>query len=555
MRTFHEGIQKLVKEKTGILPSVEVPPDFKLGDLALPCFQFAKSMKKSPTDIATELSLLKYPEYIEKVEVKGPYLNFFFNSSILAKQIIEDINDKKKDYGKSPKTSKKVLIEFSAPNTNKPQHLGHMRNNLLGMSVATIKEAAGDKVIKINWINDRGIHICKSMLAYQLFGNNKKPDKKSDHFVGDFYVLFSKESKSNPEMELQAQDLLKLWEEGDHKTRKVWKTMNTWALEGFKETYKRLGIEFDEWYYESDIYKDGKKEVLKGFKKEIFTKDENGAIIAEFESLPQKVLLRADGTSIYATSDIALAIIKAKKKPFESIYVVSSEQELYFKQIFKIFGMMGFNDYEKACRHLSYGMVNLPEGKMKSREGTVVDADDLIEEIVTKAKGEVKKRNSSLSEKEVARRAEAIGLSAIKFFLLKYDRSREFIFHPEESLSFEGETGPYVQYAFARISSILRKENFFHPKPDYSSVDGKELLIHLANYPEIVKESAQKMNPSIIAKYLLTLAQHFNEYYHSTPVLRAEAPVRQARIMLLKSIQQVLENGLSLLGIETLEQM
>jgi arginyl-tRNA synthetase len=452
------------------------------------------------------------------------------------------------------------MIEYSQPNTNKPQHLGHVRNDLLGMSISNILQWVGYKVIKANLINDRGIHICKSMLAYQKWGNNQEPDVKSDHFVGKYYVMFSQKAKEDPKLEDEVKELLKKWEAGDKETLNLWKKMNEWCVKGFEQTYKDLGVDFDKVYYESQIYESGKKIVLDALEKDVFKKDKKGAIVAELEpNLPNKVLLRSDGTSIYITQDIGLAIKKFKDyKLDKSIYVVGSSQNLYFKQLFAVLDLLGYQGIEK-CYHLSYGMVYLPEGKMKSREGIVVDADDLIKEVKDLAIEELKKRYKEITADELGKRAEQIGMGALKFMLLKQNPEKDMLYNPKESISFEGETGPYLQYSHARICSILRKHDADITKDVDFSLFKEKVELNLINqlflFKEIVSQAAEQYKPSLIARYLLDLTQLFNEFYHSCPVLKAGENLKKSRLLLINKTKEIIKEGLSLFGIESPEKM
>lgn len=534
------------------------------GDFALPMFLLSKELKKSPIEIAKEKAsklTQKKPSFISKIEANGPYVNFFLNNELLAKEIIKsvfdgsllDINGKKE----------KILIEFPSPNTNKPLHLGHVRNMLLGKSISLILEKNGKKVIRANLNNDRGIAICKSMLAYLKYGNKLTPQKaklKSDHFVGNFYVEFEKRKKENSNLEEEAQQMLLKWEEGDKEIVGLWKLMNDWALQGFKETYEKYGISHDKQYFESDIYKKGKETVLKGLKENIFEKDEDGNIIVDLTSkgLDKKILLRKDGTSIYITQDIALAYEKEKDfKANRYIFVVGSEQAYHFNVLFNILEKLGFNTLDKNY-HLSYGMVYLPEGRMKSREGNVVDADDLLEDVRFSAKEELKIRNKDLSEEELDKRSHIIALGAISFFILKFNPLHDMTYNPKESLSFEGETGPYVQYTYARIRSVLKKAKYSKaPQIDYSLFSEKEisLLKIIKEYPDVVREAAEKLRPSSITHYLIRLSQAYNDFYQNNPILIQEKKTKEARLVLCDITSQILKDALLLLGIDTLEEM
>src|SRR3989338_5352816 len=438
-----------------ITPLVTIPPNRQFGDYAFPCFKLGNNSREEAEKLQQKLQL---PLFIAKTQVVGPYLNFFLDQSVLAAEILTKISKEKGKYG-AGKNKKKIVIEYCGPNTNKPLHLGHLRNMSLGNAVCRILAFQGNAVHPVNIINDRGIHICQSMLAYQKWGKNKKPDKKGDHFVGDYYVLFATAAKENENLKKEAQELLLKWERNDTKTKALWKTMTHWVLQGFRQTYRRFGIKFEKEYFESKYYQKGKEMVQEGLQKKVFEKDHTNAVLAPLEKyrLPNKILLRGDETSLYITQDLYLAQLRYQDFKYDKmIYVVASEQHLHFQKLFKILELLG-RRYAQSLYHLSYSLVNLPTGRMKSREGTVVDADDLMDEISSLAKQEGEKRYPALSEKEKQYRAEFISLGAIKFFLTRTDAVRDMIFNPEESISFDGETGPYLQYTHARASSILRK--------------------------------------------------------------------------------------------------
>jgi arginyl-tRNA synthetase len=550
---------KLKKEELENL--ISVPPDPKLGDYAFPCFRLGKNPKEAAETLKKKLKL---PKFLSKVEVVGPYLNFFVNNTTLVEETLTKVSKKRESYGKGKEKSK-MVIEYCGPNTNKPLHLGHVRNMALGNSVYNILSFIGNKVHPVNIINDRGIHICQSMIAYQKWGKKKEPDKKGDHFVGDYYVMFSQKAKEEEKqgknnLKNEAQETLLKWERKDKETLELWKKMNSWVLNGFGETYKRFGIKFEKEYFESKYYQKGKDIVLAGFKNKIFAKDETEAIYADLEEykLPNKVLLRGDETSVYMTQDLYLAEKRYEDFKFNKmIYVVASEQRTHFQQLFKILELLK-KPYAKNLHHLSYGLVNLPSGRMKSREGTVVDADDIMDETSALAEIEIKKRHKSLSEKEIKRRAELISLGAIKFFMLRTDSARDVVFNPEESLSFEGETGPYVQYTHARSCSILRKAGNISGKINYSLLNQEEELAVirlLYDFPEAIEKSAKDYKPHHIANHLITLAQAFNEFYHKCPVISERDEQMKARLLLVDSVRQVLENGLKLLGIKAPDEM
>ncbi len=539
---------------------LEIPPKNVPGDWALPCFTFAKQFRKNPVLIAKEFSSKVPPnDYIAKVEANGPYLNFFINPAMITGLVLEQIGREKDNFGKQSPTGKKVVIEFPAPNTNKPLHLGHVRNMLLGQSLTEILRACGYEVFPVNLNNDRGIHICKSMLAYQRWGNNAIPDIKSDHYVGKWYVRFAQEEEKDKHLNEEISTMLQKWEEGDKETRALWEKMNHWALDGFKETYKKFEIEFTKEYFESKIYKTGKDIVLQALQDGKFKKYDDGAVYADLEQykIPNKVLLRADGTSIYMTQDIALAFQKREDFHFDlSVFVVGNEQITHFQQLFKILDILGLKAQQF---HLAYGMIELPEGKMKSREGRVVDADDLVVEIIALAEKEIRKRYTDLTEQEIQHRASVIGMAALRFFILKYEPTRNFVFNPDESLSFDGETGPYILYAYARISSIFEKAQAKIPKKVNYTLLTHESEIALVNmlqkYPDVVKEAGDNYRPHLIARYLLDLAQAFTKFYDACPVKDAEPPLRAARLALLRAVQVALRNGLRLFHIYVLEKM
>ena len=541
------------------LPSLDINYTY-----AFPCYKLAKQEKKSPNLIAENLKeKFILPDFIEKVEVNGPYLNF----RVGAKHILKNIFDLNEDYAKTRDNLErqsfkplKIVIEYPSPNTNKPLHFGHIRNMLIGSTISNLFNYLGHQVYQVNLNNDRGIHICKSMLAYKKWGNNQEPDIKTDHFVGQSYVNFNLELAKDNSLQEEVTTMLKLWEQKDPETRRLWEKMNKWALDGFKETYKELDITFDKEYFESDLYLKGKEKVLEGLSKDIFVKREDGAIIAKLKervNLPDKVLLRSDGTSIYITQDIYLAYQKKEDYDYDrSIYVVGNEQDLYFKQLFAVLDMIGF---EEDKYHFSYGMVSLPEGKMKSREGTIVDADDVIKEIKLLALKEVSKRYPDLSDDEKFRRAEIIGKAALRFYILKFSPKSEFVFNPRESISFEGETGPYIQYVYARIESIINKSSQkIDLDIDYSLLNHeKELnLIKYLNYfPEKVKQTINTYGIHLIPQYLLTLCQVFNSFYGACLVISEDKNLERARLLLIRCVQIVIKTGLSLLGIKTLNKM
>jgi len=570
---FKEQVAELLSKQTGlskeeILALITVPPQ-GMGDYAYPCFVLAKQQKKAPNLVSNELMHKISAPFIEKVEAKGPYLNIFLAKTALSSSVLEGIFSGKTLGVKLG--SGKVMVEYSGPNTNKPLHVGHLRNNSLGLAISNLLEETGNEVVKANLINDRGVHICKSMLAYKLFASERDPEKehiKTDHFVGEMYVIYSKKLEEDPSLEQKAQEMIQLWEKGDKETIALWKKMNKWAVSGLEETYKLFGSKFDVKFFESEMFKKqlGKKIIEEGLEKKVFRHEDNGAVIALLEpELPNKVLLRGDGTSLYATND--LGVTQEKFDSFKldrSIWVVANEQDLYFKQLFAIFKKLG-RKWADKCYHMSYGMVNLTTGKMKSREGTVVDADDLINEVKALALKEIDSRYKELSQKEKEKRATAIALAAIKFYLLKNDAKKDMMFEPEKSISFEGETGPYIQYTYARAKSILRKAKNEKidlkklKKADFSLLSHekeKELVVALGAFNGAAQKSWEELSLHPLCHNLLAIAEKFNSFYHEVPVLKAENKEEiLARLALVEATTILLKTGLEILDIEAIEEM
>ncbi|KMQ53007.1 Arginyl-tRNA synthetase [Chitinispirillum alkaliphilum] len=555
IRALAKSLEEAIPE-TDIERLIEIPPSEEMGDYAFPCFSLARVMKKNPAMISTELGE-KVAKTLDGVEVKSVsgYLNFFIDKKKLVSSVMDSA--RKDDFGK-PGTKEKIVIEFSSPNTNKPLHLGHLRNMSIGNSVSRILDFCGNDIVRTSINNDRGVHICKSMLAYQRLGKGETPQKigkKPDHFVGDYYVAFNKESSKEPSWSEDAQEMLRNWENGDPEIVDLWKKMNTWAFDGFKETYQRFGIEFDTEYYESDIYKNGKEIVMEGLNKGLFSRRDDNAIYADLSeyNLGEKVLLRPDGTSVYIVQDLYLALLKDEQFNYDkSIYVVGNEQDHHFSVLKAIFKKLGFSIAEKII-HLSYGMVELPEGKMKSREGTVVDADDLITETQELARNELVKRYE-LSESELSDRSLKIALAAIKYQLLKVDITKNMVFDPKKAISFEGDTGPYLLYSYARSSSILRKKSapqgFEIGQPEPSEI---KLAKKISLFPTAVAYAAQKMSPTVIAGFAFELAQSFNEFYHNCQVINSESEA--FRLNLVSLFRSTLSKSLDMLGIEKIEEM
>ena len=536
---------------------IEIPPDKTLGDFSLPCFELAKSLKKNPNQISQELSkkIIKI-KAIKQIKSVGPYINFYINPIFVIKQTLSKKPNKQElNIGKS----KKVMVEFSSPNTNKPQHLGHLRNNLLGQSISNILIKTNHKIIRTSIINDRGIHICKSMLAYMLWGQNKRPNKKPDHFVGDFYVMYEKNAKQNPDLDKKLKELLIKWEQGDKKTILIWKKLNSWVYQGFKQTYSYFDITFDKVYYESNIYKKAKQTIYSQLKKQTFEKKDD-AIIADLSkyNLPEKVLIRSDGTSLYITQDIYLALLRFKEyNPQKIIYVVANEQELHFKQLFAILDLINKGKYTQKLYHLSYGYISLPQGRMKSRQGTVVDTDTLLKDLIELSKKELLKRNK-LNKKQLEYKAKIIALSAIRVFFLKYDPLTDFVFNPESSISFDGETGPYILYTYARINSILKQQKQKKGKINYSLLSTPQeidIALHLSMLNDIIIKSSNELKPSLIIRYILELCQKINGFYQKYQVLKAPEDLKFARLALLQKTKETLKKSLDLLSIKYLEKM
>ncbi len=565
---FDQDIIKLLKKETKLeeIP-LEIPPDTKFGDYAFPCFILSKKLKRAPVEIAQDLSKIEPEGNISKIVANGPYLNFFISKTNLTEKTLKKIFKEKENYGKVKPTTQKVLIEYPGPNTNKPLHLGHARNMCLGQALCNILEFGGKKIIPTNINNDRGIHVCKSMLAYQKYGRNSTPEKaklKPDFFVGKYYVLFAQKVKDNPKLEEEAKELLHKWEAKDPKTIALWKKMNKWAFKGFQETYKKFNIKFQKEYYESEMYEKGKKIVQEGLKKKIFKQDDTGAVIInlEKEGYGEKVLLRSDGTTVYITQDMYLANARYKDYKFDKlIYVVATEQNYHFKVLFEILKKLKYPFADK-CHHFAYGMVNLTTGKMKSREGTIVDIDTLIDELKELAEQAIKTRHK-LPKKEAEERAEKIAMAALRFYLIKFDPIKDILFDPKESISFEGETGPYIQYTCTRINSIINKST--------TKIDGNlikkanlnflkleseiNLIKKLTDFPNIIEKITETYKVSLLPNYLTELCQEFNTYYHSTKVIQESKDIELARLILIYSIKETIKNGLQLLGIQPLEEM
>ena len=587
-----QAVSKAVKELYGIdTPAETIVPqatrkEFE-GNLTVVVFPWVKAARKAPDAVGQEIGawLEANEEAVEKFNVVKGFLNItvapkFWNS------VLGHIADNP-DYGlkAADANSPLVMVEYSSPNTNKPLHLGHIRNNLLGFSLAEILKACGNRVVKTNIVNDRGIHICKSMLAWQKWGEGVTPEsagKKGDHLIGDFYVLFDKHYKAelkaleeqgmtkeeaeaaSPLMK-EARAMLVKWEQKDPEIRALWETMNSWVYAGFDETYKRMGVNFDKIYYESETYLEGKGKVLEGLEAGKMYRKEDGSVWADLtgEGLDHKLLLRSDGTSVYMTQDIGTAKLRYEDYPIDKmIYVVGNEQNYHFQVLSILLDRLGFK-WGKDLVHFSYGMVELPEGKMKSREGTVVDADDLMDDMVATAKtvsAELGKLDG-LSDEEIARISEMVGLGALKYFLLKVDPRKNITFNPKESIDFNGNTGPFIQYTYARICSVLRKAEDEGMKiEDYSNVAPGEreitLIQSLADFPATVQAAGQSYSPALIANYIYDLVKSYNQFYHDCSILKeSDAAKRSLRLELSRQTARVVKTGMGLLGIEVPERM
>ena len=558
------------------------------GQWTLVTFPLLKISHKNPEVTAQEIGayLQEHCTLVSGTQVvKG-----FLNLSIAPAAWIEDFNairsDKAFGHKQASANAPLVMVEYSSPNTNKPLHLGHVRNNLLGYSIARILEASGNRVFKTNIVNDRGIHICKSMLAWQRWGNGATPEstgKKGDHLIGDFYVLFDKhykaeltalmaEGKTKEEAEAasplmaEARAMLRRWENGDEEIRTLWSMMNSWVYAGFDETYKRMGVSFDEIYYESDTYLLGKGEVLRGLEEGKFVQDPDGSVWADFtdEGLDRKILLRSDGTSVYITQDIGTAKMRFDKHPIDKmVYVVGNEQEYHFKVLSLLLDRLGYA-FGKGLVHFSYGMVELPDGKMKSREGTVVDADDLMDEMTATARAiaEEQGKAKDMTAEEANEVARRVGLGSLKYFILKVDPRKNMTFNPKESIDFNGNTGSFIQYTYARIRSLIRKsEDAGITLPSSFagltiSTKEQELIAKIAEYAEAVTEAARTYSPAVIANYVYDLVKEYNQFYHDFSILKEEnEELRAFRLALSEVVARTIASGFALLGIEMPERM
>ena len=591
--TLEQNISNLAKEAVKSLYGIDAVdsqiqlqktrPEFE-GNITLVVFPFVKAARKAPQIVGDEIGnwlLLHGEGLIAKFNAVQGFLNLVIDDAFWVKQL--QAIDSEEAYGRQPKRNQLMMVEYSSPNTNKPLHLGHVRNNLLGYSIAQIQEANGWNVVKTNIVNDRGIHICKSMLAWLKFGNGETPEmsgKKGDHLIGDYYVRFDKEykkqiaelmsagkdeetAKREAPLILEAQEMLRKWEANDPEVRGLWAKMNEWVYAGFDETYKRMGVSFDKIYYESNTYLEGKSEVEKGLAAGQFYRREDGSVWADLtkDGLDEKLLLRSDGTSVYMTQDIGTAKLRFQDYPIDKmVYVVGNEQEYHFKVLSILLDRLGF-PFGKELVHFSYGMVELPNGKMKSREGTVVDADDLMDKMVEDAKEISKDKVNTLqgiTEAEANEIARKVGLGALKYFILKVDPRKNMLFNPAESIDFNGNTGPFIQYTYARIRSVLRKVESLQPSAVSHQLEEKELALiqRLCEYPQIVRTAGDEFSPAGICNYAYALACDFNSFYHDLSILNEPDEQKRAlRLLLAKNVAKVLQSAMALLGIEMPERM
>ena len=595
--TLQEQILQDISQAFQVLYDHQVEPSTLLlqptrkdfaGNYTFVMFPYSKITKASPEQGAAQIGeyLKSNSAVVKEYNVVKGFLNISIEDSTWIELFGRIVQDEK--YGHFPPNGKKVMVEYSSPNTNKPLHLGHLRNNFLGFSISEILKANGFEVIRTNLVNDRGIHICKSMVAYQHFGNGETPDSsglKGDHLAGKYYVKFDaeykkqiaelvengtseEEAKKSAPLMKEAQEMLIKWENGDKEVVQLWETMNGWVYEGFASTYKTMGVEFDQYYYESDTYLLGKDIVAEGLQKGVFFKKEDGSVWADLkdEGLEEKLVLRGDGTSVYITQDMGTADLKYRDHQIDrSVYVVGNEQDYHFEVLFTILKKLG-RPYGDGLFHLSYGMVDLPSGKMKSREGTVVDADDLMKEMVETAATHTQElgKIEGFSGEQAQALYEVLGMGALKYFLLKVDPKKRMLFNPQESIEFQGNTGPFIQYSHARISSILRKAKQIGMDftvdgfAGLSKLEGPEteLVILLNDYGDKIKQAGQELSPSVLAQYLFDLAKEYNRFYAELPIFNESDDKAQAfRVVLSAQVARILKSGMALLGIVVPEKM
>lgn len=556
------------------------------GDYTVVVFPFLRASKQKPEATAQAIGewLVRNVDVVTGFNVVKGFLNLTVDAAFRRTELLEQAVDENFGFTAATADSPLVMVEYSSPNTNKPLHLGHVRNNLLGYSLSKILEAAGNRVVKTNIVNDRGIHICKSMLAWQKWGDGCTPEstgKKGDHLIGDFYVLFDKhykaevadlmaqgmtedEAKNEAPLMREAREMLVRWEQNDPEVRRLWQTMNGWVYEGFDETYKRLGVGFDKIYYESETYLEGKELVLKGLEEGKMYRREDGSVWADLKEngLDEKLLLRKDGTSVYMTQDIGTAKLRYRDFPINKmIYVVGNEQNYHFQVLSILLDRLGF-EWGKDLTHFSYGMVELPSGKMKSREGTVVDADDLMDTMEQQAAETAADRFKDMTPEQARETARIVGMGALKYFLLKVDPKKNMLFNPAESIDFNGNTGPFLQYTYARIQSVLRRAGGvkvadFNAENVAVPSDKEATLIRKAgDFPGVVKEAARSYSPALIANYCYDLAKEYNQFYHDYPILKEEDTARRnLRLLLSYTVARTLKSAASLLGMEMPERM
>lgn len=587
-----QGVSRAVKELYGVdTPAEQIVPqatrkEFE-GNLTVVVFPWVKAARKAPDAVGAEIGdwLVDNEPAVDRYNAVKGFLNIVIEPTYWCSVLEHIAADDAYGFTAATDNSPLVMVEYSSPNTNKPLHLGHVRNNLLGYSLSQILKACGNRVVKTNIVNDRGIHICKSMLAWQKWGEGATPEstgKKGDHLIGDFYVLFDKhyreevsqlmaqglsedEAKAQSALMAEAREMLRRWEQKDPEVRALWKRMNEWVYAGFDVTYKRLGVDFDKIYYESETYLEGKEKVMEGLEKGIMYRKEDGSVWADLTDagLDNKLLLRSDGTSVYMTQDIGTAKLRFRDYPIDKmIYVVGNEQNYHFQVLSLLLDRLGFR-WGKDLVHFSYGMVELPEGKMKSREGTVVDADDLMEEMVANARQVATElgKTDGMSAAEIDNIAETVGMGALKYFLLKVDPRKNMMFNPKESIDFNGNTGPFIQYTYARIRSVLRKarEQGFAASA-YAAVgpNDKEIALiqTLADFPATVQEAGRTYSPALIANYTYELVKQYNQFYHDYSILREEdAAVRSLRLALCATVARTVRLAMGLLGISVPERM
>lgn len=544
---------------------LEKPPQSEFGDLAFPCFGMAKKEKKNPNQIAEEIAKkIKIPEgsLITKVEAKAGYVNFFFDWERISVTTLKEVLERKESFGKPGKIEKKkIMVEFSQPNPIHPMHIGHARGTFLGDSLAKILDFTGHDVVRANYMNNTGLQVAKLVTAYLLWAGNKKPEGKPDFWLWKYYVKFHEEVEKDPELEEKAREILRKREiERDEETTKTWDKLIEWCVQGFEGTYKKLGIGFDVYLYENTFRDSGKKIVENAIKKGIAFKAEEGQTVADLEKhgLPNCIILRSDGTGLYHTSDFGMTVHKFEKYKLDKlVWVVASAQNLYFKQLFKILELVGY-DWTENCYHFAFNLVHLPEGRMASRKGRAVLLDEVVDKLIKLAYEEVNKRNPKLSEKEKQKIAEKIAIGALKYAMVKIEPNNSITFDFKKMLSFEGDTGPYLQYAHTRCCGILKKAGKWEPSFEVSKLkkQEKELVKLLARFPEVVGDAAKDMKPHYICSYVFDLATAFDRFYEFCPVLKAEnEKLKNFRLTLVSATKNVLKNSLNLMGIEPLEKM